>query len=78
MRGSRSHPGETRARGEAGSFPTRVQRFRHDFEYDDFIVNRPAAFRGGALGRRAGICGQSAELSVKCFRTSAYFSASNG
>ena len=41
--------------------PRDVQRFRHDFEYDDLVVHRLAAFRGGALGGRAGECSQSAE-----------------
>jgi hypothetical protein len=42
--------------------PGDVQRFGHDFEYDDLVMHRPAAFRGGSLGGRAGKGGQSAEL----------------
>jgi hypothetical protein len=41
--------------------PGGVQRFRHDFEYDDVVVHRHATFRGGALGGRAGKCGQPSE-----------------
>jgi hypothetical protein len=41
--------------------PRDVQRFGHDFEYDDLVVHRPAVFLGGALGGGASKCSQSAE-----------------
>jgi hypothetical protein len=56
MRGSLSDLGETRARGEAS--PGGVQRFRHDFEYDDLVVHRLAAWGAGECGQSAETLGQ--------------------
>jgi hypothetical protein len=47
---------------QSGLFPLLDEARGSDhLEHDGLVVHRLAAFRGGAVGRRAGKCGQSAE-----------------